>query len=188
MSQKVKSIWTWICLAFCKLVKSRYILLAPRLPSIRHNLCCLKKENSFGLNYWILPRIITVSFSSFLKKLTDFSSKHTKNVKPYNEDVPCFVIENDDYIAAFKPSLSSNTLTNKNYSDALLALKFEEIMLYLRNKYGSTFEYSLHSLISKEISPFKNICKIFDCIHKYDHHISMRANDLLLPFKISSWD
>jgi hypothetical protein len=124
-------------------------------------------------------------------------------VKPYKEDVPYFVIENDDYIAAFKPYLSSNTLINKSYSDALLALKFEEIMLYLRNKYGSTFEYSLHSLISKEISPFKNvaernvnsnlkleeiknICKIFDCIHKYDHHISMRANDLLLPFKISS--
>ena len=84
-----------------------------------------------------------------------------------------------------------------------MALKFEEIMLYLRSKYGATFKYCTHSLISKEISPFKNvaernvnsnlkleelknICKIFGCIHKYDHHISMRANDLLLPFKISS--
>jgi len=67
------------------------------------------------------------------------------------------VIENDDYIAAFINSLSSNTFTNHSYSDALLVLKFEEIMLYLLNKYGPTFEDYLHSLISKEISPFKNV-------------------------------
>jgi AraC-like DNA-binding protein len=67
------------------------------------------------------------------------------------------VIENDDYIAAFINSLSSNTFTNHSYSDALLVLKFEEIMLYLLNKYGSTFEDYLHSLISKEISPLKNV-------------------------------
>jgi AraC-like DNA-binding protein len=91
------------------------------------------------------------------KKLTDFLSKYTNDVKPYKEDVPYFVIENDDYIAAFITSLSSNTFTNHSYSDALLVLKFEEIMLYLLNKYGSTFEYYLHSLISKKISPFKNV-------------------------------
>ena len=91
------------------------------------------------------------------KKLTDFLSKYTNNVKPYKEEVPCFVIENDDYIAAFITSLSSNTFTDHSYSDALLVLKFEEIMLYLLNKYGSTFEDYLHSLISKEISPFKNV-------------------------------
>ena len=91
------------------------------------------------------------------KKLTDFLSKYTNDVKPYKEEVPCFVIENDDYIAAFITSLSSNTFTHHSYSDALLVLKFEEIMLYLLNKYGSTFEDYLHSLISKEISPFKNV-------------------------------
>jgi AraC-like DNA-binding protein len=91
------------------------------------------------------------------KKLTDFLSKYTNNVKPYKEEVPYFVIENDDYIAAFITSLSSNTFTDHSYSDALLVLKFEEIMLYLLNKYGSTFEDYLHSLISKEISPFKNV-------------------------------
>jgi AraC-like DNA-binding protein len=91
------------------------------------------------------------------KKLTDFLSKYTNNVKPYKEEVPYFVIENDDYIAAFINSLSSNTFTDHSYSDALLVLKFEEIMLYLLNKYGSTFEDYLHSLISKEISPFKNV-------------------------------
>lgn len=91
------------------------------------------------------------------KKLTDFLSKYTNDIKPYKEDVPYFVIENDDYIAAFISSLSSNTFTNHSYSDALLVLKFEEIMLYLLHKYGNAFEYYLHSLISKEISPFKKV-------------------------------
>ncbi len=91
------------------------------------------------------------------KKLTDFLIKYTNDIKPYKEDVPYFVIENDDYIAAFINSLSSSTFTNHSYSDALLVLKFEEIMLYLLNKYGNQFEYYLHSLISKEISPFKKV-------------------------------
>ncbi|WP_103867563.1 AraC family transcriptional regulator [Aquimarina sp. I32.4] len=91
------------------------------------------------------------------KKLTDFLRKYTNDIKPYKEDVPYFVIENDDYIAAFISSLSSNTFTNHSYSDVLLVLKFEEIMLYLLNKYGSQFEYYLHSLISKEISPLKKV-------------------------------
>ena len=91
------------------------------------------------------------------KKLTDFLSKYTNDVKPYKEEVPYFVIENDDYITSFINSLSSIALAEHSYSDALLILKFEEIMLYLLNKYGSSFEYYLHSLISKEISPFKNV-------------------------------
>jgi AraC-like DNA-binding protein len=91
------------------------------------------------------------------KKLTEFLSKYTNDVKPYKEEVPYFVIENDDYIASFINSLSSNTFLNHNYSDALLVLKFEEIMLYLLNKYGDEFEYYLHSLISNEVSPFKKI-------------------------------
>ena len=91
------------------------------------------------------------------KKLTDFLIKYTNNVKPYKEDVPYFVIENDDYIASFINSLSSKTFLNHSYSDALLVLKFEEIMLYLLNKYGNEFEFYLYSLISKEVSPFKNI-------------------------------
>ncbi|MDX6746544.1 AraC family transcriptional regulator [Polaribacter sp. PL03] len=90
------------------------------------------------------------------KKLTDFLSKYTNDVKPYKEDAPYFVIENDDYIAAFINSLSSNTFIDQSYSSALLSLKFEEIMLYMLNKYGDKFEIYLHSLISKEVSPFKN--------------------------------
>jgi AraC-like DNA-binding protein len=91
------------------------------------------------------------------KKLTEFLSKYTNNIKPYKEEVPYFVIENDDYIAAFINSITLNNFSNQSYSDALLVLKFEEIMLYLLNKYGSNFEYYLHSLISTEVSPFKKV-------------------------------
>ena len=41
--------------------------------------------------------------------------------------------------------------------DNLLAVKFEELMLYLINKYGHAFEIYLQSLIVKETSPFKKI-------------------------------
>lgn len=90
-------------------------------------------------------------------KLTHFLGKYTNNVNPYKEEVPYFVIENDDYIASFINSLSSVTFLDSGYSDALLSLKLEEIMLYLLNKYGTGFEYYLRSLISNELSPFKNI-------------------------------
>lgn len=89
--------------------------------------------------------------------LTDFLNKYTNNVKPYQEESPYFLIENDDYIAGFINSLSAEIFNNHSLSDALLVLKFEEIMLYLLNKYGNKFEYYLHSLISKEVSPFKNV-------------------------------
>lgn len=88
-------------------------------------------------------------------KLIDFLSKYTNDVKPY-KDVPYFVIENDEYITSFINSLSSVTFKNHSYSNALLSLKFEEIMLYLLNKYVNKFEFYLHSLISKEVSLFKN--------------------------------
>jgi AraC-like DNA-binding protein len=91
------------------------------------------------------------------KKLTDFLIKYTHNVQPYKEEVPYFVIENDVYIGSFIDSLSSIAQSGDSFSDALLILKFDEIMLYLLSKYGSDFEYYLHSLISTEISPFKNV-------------------------------
>lgn len=39
----------------------------------------------------------------------------------------------------------------------LLSIKFEELMLYLLQKYGKNFEIYLHSLIVNETSPFKKI-------------------------------
>ncbi|MCG9792131.1 helix-turn-helix domain-containing protein [Flavobacterium algicola] len=91
------------------------------------------------------------------EQLLKFLKKHTKNVQPAANDVAYFVIENDDYIVSFLNSLSILNLENSSYSANLLEIKFEEIMLYLLAKYKAAFEYYLHSLISKEVSPFKNV-------------------------------
>ncbi|MEZ7506406.1 helix-turn-helix domain-containing protein [Flavobacterium sp. Arc2] len=91
------------------------------------------------------------------EKLIEFLKKHTKNVQPYTNEVAYFVIENDDYIVAFLNSLSILNSDTSNYSANLLKIKFEEIMLYLLAKYEQAFEFYLHSLISKEVSPFKNV-------------------------------
>ena len=90
-------------------------------------------------------------------KLREFLRKYTNDVQPYKEEVPYFVIENDQYIASYLSTLSIVCKSYNTPEEALLNLKFEEIMLYLLNKYGSKFEYYLHSLISKEISPFKSV-------------------------------
>lgn len=43
------------------------------------------------------------------------------------------------------------------FIENLLAVKFEELMLYLLQKYDQNFENYLNSLILKETSPFKKI-------------------------------
>ncbi|NRT14183.1 AraC-like DNA-binding protein [Flavobacterium sp. 28A] len=90
-------------------------------------------------------------------QLLKFLKKHTKNTQPYTNEVAYFVIENDDYIGSFLNSLSILHLDNSAYSANLLEIKFEEIMLYLLAKYKGAFEDFLHSLISNEVSPFKNV-------------------------------
>lgn len=90
-------------------------------------------------------------------QLLKFLKKHTKNTHPYTNEVAYFVIENDDYIGSFLNSLSILHLDNSAYSANLLEIKFEEIMLYLLAKYKGAFEDFLHSLISNEVSPFKNV-------------------------------
>lgn len=90
-------------------------------------------------------------------QLLQFLKKHTKNTQPYTNEVAYFVIENDNYIGSFLNSLSILHLDNSAYSANLLEIKFEEIMLYLLAKYKGAFEDFLHSLISNEVSPFKNV-------------------------------
>ena len=117
------------------------------------------------------------------KKLTDFLSKYTNNVKPNKEEVPYFVIENDAYLASFISSLSSKTFKTNSYSTALLSLKFEEIMLYLLDKYQSKFEYYLHSLISNEISPFKKTVESTISSNLKIEEIAFLCNMSLSTFK-----
>jgi AraC-like DNA-binding protein len=91
------------------------------------------------------------------KKLTDFLSKYTNNIKHIKKICPISLLKMTIILPPFINSLSSNAFIDHSFSNALLSLKFEEIMLYMLIKYDTKFEFYLHSLISKEISPFKKV-------------------------------
>jgi hypothetical protein len=85
----------------------------------------------------------------------EFLQKHTKIVSIIKTK-SYFVIENDDYIITFLNSMSVLNTASSDYTERLLLVKFEEIMLYLLTlQIQRKFEFYLYSLISKEVSPFK---------------------------------
>lgn len=91
------------------------------------------------------------------KVLKEFLAKHAKNGRVGQEEVPYFIIANDTYILSYLNSLSTISAAPKVFMENLLSVKFEELMLYLLQKYGESFEYYLHSLIIEETSAFKRI-------------------------------
>ena len=90
-------------------------------------------------------------------KLRHFLEKHGQLKSTQLDEIPYFIIENDEYITSFLNSVSIISDIKSINSYNLLSLKFEEIMLYLLAKYGEKFEIYLISLISKENSSFKKI-------------------------------
>ncbi len=86
------------------------------------------------------------------KNVEDFLHKHHNffsleiNKKP--DEAPYFVIENDEYTASFVNSLTSIQVLDSKFSENLLSVKFEELMLYLADKYGVNFIQYLYSLTS----------------------------------------
>lgn len=91
--------------------------------------------------------------------LLDFLQKHTTkpSAKSNEKEPPYFIIKNDAYIVSFLNSLSLVPESSTEFSDHLLALKVEELMLYLLVQYGNKFESYLHSLIINDTPPFKKI-------------------------------
>jgi AraC-like DNA-binding protein len=90
-------------------------------------------------------------------KLKEFLDKHSKNNEIVKVETPYFIIRNDSYITSYLNSLSTINEAPTVFMENLLSVKFEELMLYLLQKYGEKFEFYLHSLIVKETSPFKKI-------------------------------
>jgi len=118
----------------------------------------LKKGN------WLWTELLDTDATYYCKllffseaKLLEFIKKHGDNFQPIKNENAYFVIENDNYIMSYLNSLSTISEAPAIFKDNLLSVKFEEIMLYLINKYGDKFEQYLLSLISKEISPFKKV-------------------------------
>ncbi|RXJ45798.1 helix-turn-helix domain-containing protein [Gelidibacter gilvus] len=91
------------------------------------------------------------------KILKEFLEKHTANTIIVKEDSPYFIIGNDTYITSYLNSLSTIGNAPAIFMENLLSVKFEELMLYLIQKYGQKFEHYLQSLIADGSSPFKKI-------------------------------
>ena len=91
------------------------------------------------------------------KILKEFLSKHSQNEPIVKDEIPYFIIRNDAYITSYLNSLSTISEAPPIFMENLLSVKFEELMLYLLQKYGRKFELYLYSLIVKETSPFKKI-------------------------------
>lgn len=91
------------------------------------------------------------------KKLIEFLEKHTEDRETAKDEIPYFIIRNDAYITSYLNSLSTIGQAPKIFMDNLLSVKFEELMLYLLQKYGKKFELYLHSLVINDRSPFQKI-------------------------------
>jgi len=89
--------------------------------------------------------------------LKEVLEKHTNNTQVAKDEAPYFIIRNDIYITSYLNSLSMISEAPTIFMEKLLSVKFEELMLYLINKYGNAFEVYLQSLIVKKTSPFKKI-------------------------------
>lgn len=90
-------------------------------------------------------------------QLREFLKKHGQQMSNADETSSYFTIENDAYIHSYLNSLSSVINHSSNFKENLLAVKFEELLLYLINKYGNAFEGYLKSLISKERSTLNEV-------------------------------
>ena len=91
------------------------------------------------------------------KQLKEFLQKHVKESYKAEETSSYFVIENDSYIDSYLNSLSTIMTAPIAFMNTLLIVKFEELLLYLINKYGEVFKNYLFSLIAEEVSPLKKI-------------------------------
>ena len=89
------------------------------------------------------------------EKLKEFFQKHSRSKEKDIQANSCYVIENDDYIESYLNSLNTIKNTKSELVESLLAIKFDELLVYLITKYGESFEDYLFSLISKETSPLK---------------------------------
>lgn len=117
------------------------------------------------------------------KVLKEFLEKHTENSQKAKHEIPYFIIRNDAYITSYLNSLSTISEAPTAFMENLLSVKFEELMLYLLQKYGRKFESYLHSLIIRETSSFKKIIESKVHSHLKLEEIAFLCNMSLSTFK-----
>ncbi len=91
------------------------------------------------------------------KQLKEFLQRHIKEERKSQDAPSYFTIENDSYINSYLNSLSTIMTAPVAFMNTLLTVKYEELLLYLINKYGVMFENYLLSLITEEVSPLKKV-------------------------------
>ncbi|PIB38280.1 helix-turn-helix domain-containing protein [Maribacter sp. 4G9] len=118
----------------------------------------LKKGN------WLWTELLDLEASYYCKllffsdrKLKEFLEKHIDTKETIKDEAPYFIIRNDGYISSYLNSLSTISDAPTIFMENLLSVKFEELLLYLTQKYGRKFERYLNSLIINESSPFKKM-------------------------------
>lgn len=89
--------------------------------------------------------------------ILDFLKKHTNKQIVKQAPMPYWIIENDSYIMTFVDALDAVKVQNKVLRQKLYAVKLEELLLYLLDKYGGSFETYLLSLVSNEHSKIKTV-------------------------------
>ena len=116
------------------------------------------------------------------KQLKSFLNKHTKGLSNENA-ISYFVIENDDFIDSYLDSLTTIFSASMKLMQTLLEIKFEELMLYLLNKYGTEFENYLYSLVSTKKSAFQSIVEksTYSCVTTEE--LAFLSNMSLSTFK-----
>lgn len=92
-------------------------------------------------------------------QLTEFLKSQPTNNNATSYKNPYFIIENDEYLSSFITSISTIIDKKSNFSKRILEVKFEEIMLYLIDKYGINFINFLHSLTTDKSSKFQKVIK-----------------------------
>ncbi len=119
--------------------------------------------------------------ADFLEKYAGpFANTHQSS----KNNLPFFVIENDDYIKSFVQSLSSLLYLKPISITPLLAVKFEEIMLYLLHKYGDSFlQYASTLTGPANNSSFKKTVENYACSNLKLEEIAFLCNMSLSTFK-----
>lgn len=117
------------------------------------------------------------------KKIKEFLQKHVKENYKTEDASSYFVIENDSYIDSYLNSLSTIMTAPVAFMNTLLTIKFEELLLYLVNKYGIVFKKYLFSLITEEVSPLKKIIEKNTYTSLSLEEVSFLCNMSLSTFK-----
>jgi AraC-like DNA-binding protein len=99
--------------------------------------CLMTEKLSNTQNY----RSVLLFFSNEI--LLKFIRKNEQNIDELNEFKSVYSFEYDDFIRRFTNSLLDISKLSKNIQKSMLEVKFEEILLYLIEIYGTEFLQSL---------------------------------------------